>query len=87
MRTIETTAVVTAEHTVTIQLPTDIPPGERRIVVVIENRSSADESSSAQATAGAKVGSFTGTWPVHDLGPWPEGFTVRREDIYGDDGR
>jgi hypothetical protein len=23
----------------------------------------------------------------HELGPWPEGFTVRREEIYGDDGR
>jgi hypothetical protein len=25
--------------------------------------------------------------PLHDSGPWPEGFTVRREEIYGDDGR
>lgn len=25
--------------------------------------------------------------PVHDLGPWPEGLSLRREDIYGDDGR
>jgi hypothetical protein len=25
--------------------------------------------------------------PVHDLGPWPEGFSVRREEIYDDDGR
>ena len=24
---------------------------------------------------------------AHDVGPWPEGFTVRREEIYGDDGR
>ena len=26
-------------------------------------------------------------FPVVDLGPWPEGFEVRREEIYGDDGR
>jgi hypothetical protein len=27
-------------------------------------------------------------WPIHrDCGPWPEGMTLRREDIYGDDGR
>lgn len=26
-------------------------------------------------------------FPVDDLGSWPEGFTLRREDIYGDDGR
>ena len=25
--------------------------------------------------------------PRHDLGPWPEGLSLRREDIYGDDGR
>jgi hypothetical protein len=25
--------------------------------------------------------------PVRDLGPWPEGLSLRREDMYGDDGR
>jgi hypothetical protein len=25
--------------------------------------------------------------PIHDLGPWPEGLSLRREDIYGEDGR
>ena len=25
--------------------------------------------------------------PKHDLGPWPEGLSLRREDIYDDDGR
>lgn len=25
--------------------------------------------------------------PVHDLGPWPEGMSLRREDLYGDDGQ
>ena len=25
--------------------------------------------------------------PVHDFGPWPEGLSLRREDMYGDDGR
>jgi antitoxin (DNA-binding transcriptional repressor) of toxin-antitoxin stability system len=26
-------------------------------------------------------------FPVIDAGPWPEGLSLRREDIYGDDGR
>ena len=26
-------------------------------------------------------------FPVDDLGPWPEALTLRREDLYGDDGR
>lgn len=25
--------------------------------------------------------------PIHDSGPWPEGLTFRREDIYGESGR
>ena len=24
-------------------------------------------------------------FPVDDLGPWPEGVSLRREDMYGDD--
>lgn len=26
-------------------------------------------------------------FPVDDLGPWPEDLSLRREDLYGDDGR
>jgi len=26
-------------------------------------------------------------FPVDDVGPWPEGLTLHREDMYGDDGR
>ena len=26
-------------------------------------------------------------FPVDDLGPWPDGYSLRREDMYGDDGR
>ncbi len=26
-------------------------------------------------------------FPVDNLGPWPEHLSLRREDIYGDDGR
>jgi hypothetical protein len=25
--------------------------------------------------------------PMHDCGPWPGGFAVRREEIYDDEGR
>ena len=25
--------------------------------------------------------------PTLDLGPWPEGLSLRREDLYGNDGR
>jgi hypothetical protein len=26
-------------------------------------------------------------FPVDDVGPWPEGMSLRREDMYDDDGR
>jgi hypothetical protein len=26
-------------------------------------------------------------FPVDDLGPWPKGLSLHREDLYGDDGR
>ena len=26
-------------------------------------------------------------FPVDDLGPWPDSLSLRREDMYGDDGR
>jgi hypothetical protein len=36
MRTIETTAVVTDDHRLALQLPHDIVPGEHRIVLLID---------------------------------------------------
>ncbi len=76
MRTIQTTVVVDAEHRATIQLPADIAPGEHPVVVVI------DEAVGSPASPRPWVG-----FPAHDVGPWPEGLTLRREDMYGDDGR
>lgn len=76
MRTIETTAVVTPERTVTVQLPADFPPGPCRVVVIPAPPSAPDGGESIPLDL-----------PIRDLGPWPEGFTVSREQIYGDDGR
>jgi hypothetical protein len=75
MKTIETTAVVGDDRKLTVRLPADITPGEHRVVVLIDN-----EPTPAPTPPEWR-------FPVIDVGPWPEGFTVRREDIYGDDGR
>ena len=74
MRVLTTSAVVSGDHQMTIQVPADVPCGVQQVVVVLEA-----PSTPALAT----------DWklPVHDVGPWPAGFTVSREDIYGDDGR
>jgi hypothetical protein len=47
MKTIETTILVTPDGTVTLQSPANIPPGEYRIVVVIDERPIAESTSMA----------------------------------------
>ncbi len=74
MKTIETIIEVDDQQKATIQLPADVKPGPYRAVVVIERQEPA-------------VANVPLAFPAHDVGPWPEGFTVRREEIYGDDGR
>ncbi len=75
MRTIETTAVVNPDHTITIigRVPDDIAPGAVRVKLEIE-----DDPPGGRLPFGLLM---------IDTGPWPEGFTVSREQIYGDDGR
>jgi hypothetical protein len=44
-------------------------------------------SDAARAPRQQPRAAFDAVWPVHDPGPWPTGMTLRREDMYGDDGR
>jgi len=74
MRTIETTAIVTAERTVTVQLPADFPVGLCTVVVAETNGTSTEDELPFGLTR-------------IETGSWPEGFTASREQIYGDDGR
>ena len=74
MRTIETTGVVTPDHTITLQLPDDVPAGSCKVVV-----------SFAEEVAPERP--LTANWTMLEIEAWPEGFTVSREQIYGDDGR
>lgn len=74
MKTIELTAVIGNDRQLIVSLPPDIIPGAHRVVVVIEE---------------APVRMPTPAWhfPVIDVGPWPAGLSLRREDLYGADGR
>ncbi len=69
MRTIETTIELDDQRKATIRFPADLAPGPHRVVMVI------DEPTVARTPL---------TFSAHDVGPWPEGFTVRREEIYDD---
>ena len=75
---IETTAAVSADHLLTLQLqlPDDVPPGEHHILVTI-----------ADVPAAVGVPEGLGEWPVHDAALIPADFAMRREDLYGDGGR
>jgi hypothetical protein len=76
MKTIETTIEVDVGHRATIQLPADISPGVHPVVMVIDEQTVARPASRSLTD-----------FPVIDVGPWPEGLSLRREDMYGDDGR
>lgn len=75
MKSIDTHGVIDADGMLSIRVPRDIAPGEHRVVVVIEER--ADEPAPQQHVE----------LPALDLGPWPANLSLRREDMYGDDGR
>jgi hypothetical protein len=74
MRTIEALARVGPDHTLTVQVPPDVPPGEHRVVVVI-----------GEAPSEALIRPAW-NFPVIDVGPWPDELSLHREDMYGDDG-
>jgi hypothetical protein len=76
MRTLELIGQVESGGRLTVQLPSDIPPGEHQVVLVIDERPlTPSESRSLD------------DFPVDDYGPWPEGLSLRREDMYGKWGR
>ncbi len=58
-----------------MQVPPDIEPGQHRMVVVID-----------EASANGKRRQPL-DFPVDDIGPWPEGLSLRREDMYNHWGR
>jgi hypothetical protein len=75
MRTVTATGVVRADHTLTIAVPHDIPPGPRTVVVVLD-----DGATPLHAPAALEL-------TPHPVGPTDAACTYRREDLYGDDGR
>ena len=75
MKTITTRATVASDGTLTVRLPPDIRPGEHRVVLVIDEQPE------------AKPEPRSPDMPVLHVGTWPAQLSLRREDLYGDDGR
>jgi hypothetical protein len=65
-RTIETVETVDEQGMAKLRMPPDITPGQHKVVVVI------DETMKPRAPL---------VFSSHDVGPWPEGLTVRREEF------
>lgn len=80
MKTIEITATVTEDGKLTVQLPSDIPPGEHQIVLVIDEKPVPEKSSTQKKRPPLN-------FPVDNYGPWPANLSLRREDMYGEWGR
>ena len=75
MLTIETNATVSEEGVLTVLVPPGVPPGEHKVVLVIE-----ESPSTPKELPEIQFSEF-------DVGPWPEGLSLRREDMYGEWGR
>jgi hypothetical protein len=76
MRALTTTAVVNENHTLTVQVPADIAPGPKQIVIVLEEGTPMNKTSRTLKLP-----------TPHPVGPADPTRTYRREDMYGDDGR
>ena len=82
MKTFQATVVVDAEHRGVIQFPADVKPGEYQITMMIGGFAETECVLLDKAALKQPL-----TFFGHNVGDWPDGFAVRREDIYHDDGR
>jgi hypothetical protein len=88
--TVEAIATVTSEGTLTVRVPRDISPGEHRVVLVLEqpqlneeaSRTFVEPTEPSDATERRLL-----DLPVIHVAEWPEGLSLRREDMYDDWGR
>ena len=69
---------VDPDHGITGVAPPEVPPGEHEALVTLDRNSIRHPPSKP-----FDVNSL----PSHDLGPWPPGLSLRREDLYDEDGR
>ena len=78
MAVVGTRLVVDAEGRVSVATP--LPAGEYAAEISV-----ADELSDVRPQSRLRYGDFI--FPTFDLGPWPDGIRLDREEVYGDDGR
>jgi len=74
MKTIETTIIVGSDRTILLAVPSDIPLGPHRVIVVI------DEAPAISPLEPLNL-------PLLPAIAWPKNLSLRREDMYDDWGR
>lgn len=95
MRSIETLATLSADGTLTAKIPTDIPPGDHQVIIVIDERSAlridrfaADEISGRERIEENDHHQVEVREPLrfsaYQVGLISDDFTFRREDLYDD---
>jgi len=78
MAEIRTRVLVDPDHRISGTAPAAVPPGEHEITITVVPSLIDQRPCEPFDVDGL---------PTHDLGPWPEGLSLRREDIYDEDGR
>jgi hypothetical protein len=78
MKSIQTAATVSVDGKLTIQLPPSIPPGEHRVLLVIDD---------GEVPLKTRIPKPPLALNVLRWEAWPADSTFRREDNYGDEGR
>ncbi|NMG22108.1 hypothetical protein [Brasilonema bromeliae] len=78
MKAITTIATVTEDGKITVQLPPDIPAGEHKLVVVIDEKPLVEKQIIKEKRPPLKFSAY----PV---GLVSESLTFRREDLYAND--
>jgi hypothetical protein len=74
MTSLEIRVLVRTNGEIVLPAMPDLPPGEYDAVIVLEGPNVNDEREPL-------------VLPVLDMGAWPESLSLRREDMYGDEGR
>jgi hypothetical protein len=78
MTEIHTRIRVGPDHRISGVAPPELPPGEHDVAITL-----APVPVREAQTKKFRIKDL----PKHDLGPWPEGLSLRRKDIYDEDGR
>ena len=78
MTEIRARVLVGPDRRISGSAPPEVPPGEHEVTITVLPPLSRQPP----------IEPFDiDELPTHDLGPWPEGLSFRREDMYDEDGR